>query len=672
MNLVLRAFSLAFLAWHVGRLFPTLAEPWFLASAAVAGFAGGVACHRLRAMVALPGGAVAFLLVSWSLTVPPTWFSGGGPSLVDTIPLWADRQLAFSLLPFALSWLEGWGFTGKPGLRGWERLVNATVVVVVFWSQGPYHVTLYPHPLALALAFGLFLLSELTLLAGRPPKALPKAAAILVAALGVAFLWSLLGRYEDQSTASGGGLIKPDLFQFDFSPLIRLEDEITLGDNLVLLYREEGTPRPRYLRRMVLDDYDPARGFSVAGGRPPAVGRRVQTFDPEGDPRNRIPVRQEYYLVNLDPSSFLGLNEPVTLTPYAQWNRSSFVNAYRVDSLVPGDDFWLYNEAEGDQLSPEQRERATAGGDDPEIRALALEMTKGAQTDYEKATAILVALKENYYYSLKPGNSGARGALKHFLFEGKKGYCSYFAFSMALLLRSLDIPARIAVGFATNPDDAVLGFTPVRAFQAHAWVEVPLGPYGWLEFDPTSATPAPGEPFQTPPASDPQVLSKLIAEILDAQPAPLAEAPATEEAPAPWDQVWSAGSSALGWALVFLAVAANEVWRQRWRWARWWAKDERRRSMLWWAEVTGKARRARCGPQPGETPEAWAARLSDRGAPPLSALSAEVSRVRYSPTVPEGAVARVGELSRVIGCHFDQLRPPVHRFLAHLFPWWPV
>lgn len=669
MTLVLRAFSLAFLAWHAGRLFPGLAEPWFLVAAAVAGFAGGAACRRFRGLVALPAGAGAFLVLSWLLTAPPTWLSGGGPSLLDTVPLWADRQLAFSLVPFALGWLEGWGFTGRPQLRGWERLVNAAVAVAVFWSQGPYHVTLYPHPLALALAFGLFLASELVLLAGRPPKAVPKVAALLVAALGVAFLWSLLGRYEDQSTASGGGLMKPDLFQFDFAPLIRLEDEITLGDNLVLLYREEGTPRTRYLRRMVLDDYDPAQGFSVAGGRPPAVGRRVQTFPSQADPQTRIPIRQEYYLVNLDPSSFLALNEPVTLTPYAQWNRSSFVNAYRVDSLVPGDDFWLYNEAEGDDLTPEQRKRATAGGGDPEIRALALEMTQGAQTPYEKATAILVALKENYYYSLKPGNPGARGALKHFLFEGKKGYCSYFAFSMALLLRSLDIPARIAVGFATNPDEAVLGFTPVRAFQAHAWVEVALGGYGWLEFDPTSETPAPGEPFQFPRASDPQALSKLIAEILEAQPAPLTDAPAAE-APRPvWDRLWSAGSSAAGWILLIVAVAVNEAWRHRWRLARWWARDDRRRAALWWSEVRWRARRARLGSLPGETPEAWAARCSGEE-PSLAPWAAEVSRVRYAPAVPPGS--QVAALSRTLGRRLDRRRARIHRMLSLVFPWWPA
>jgi len=671
MTELLRAFSLAFLAWHLGLLFPGLAEPAFLAAAAVAGLVGGAWVRPLKGWLALPAGLGAFALAPLVLSVMPTWLSGVGSSL-DTLPLWADRQLTFAALPFALGWIEGWAFTGRPGRRGWERLIHGAAVVALFWSQGPYHVTLYPHPLALALAFGLFLASELTLLAGKKPRITSWAAAFLVAVLGVGLLWSLLGRYEDQSTASGGGLMKPDLFQFDFAPLVRLEDEITLGENLVLLYREEGTPRTRYLRRLVLDAYDPARGFSMTDPKAPTVGRKIRSFPPSGGVEERVAVRQEYYLVNLDPSSLLALNDPVKLTPYAQWNRSSFVNAYRVDSLVSGDEIWLYNEQLDDGLTPQQRAFYTQGGDDPEIRALALAWTKGAQTPYEKANAILQNLKDHYYYSLKPGNPGSRGALKHFLFEGKKGYCSYFAFSMTLLMRSLGLPARIAVGFATDPADAVLGFTPVRAFQAHAWVEVPFGPYGWLEFDPTSDTPAPGEPFQFPKGSDPQELSKMIAEILDAKPQPLADAPEPtpgSERKFSWESVWTTSTSALPWAVPLLLLLVNEAWRQRWRWSRLTAGNERARMARWWAEVVWRAHRAHQGPHPGETPEAWAVRQNDPG---LEALADDVSRARYASTLEPDLGRRVAVASRAAARQFDRRRPRIHRVASMVFPWWPA
>jgi len=676
-TLALRCFSLAFLGWHLGLLFPGLGDPAFVAAAGVVGLVGGAWVRRLRWWLALPLGALVFSLGPLILTVVPSWITGPTPSPLDDLPLWADRQLTLALAPFALGWVEGWAFTGRPHGRGWERLLHAAAVVALFWSQGPYHVTLYPHPLGLALAFGLFLASELTLLTGRTTRMGSWVAAVLVGVLGVALLWTLLGRYEDQAIASGGGLMKPDLFQFDFAPLVRLEDEITLGENLVLLYREEGTPRVRYLRRLVLDAYDPANGFSTQGAGGPTVGRRVRTLGPGGI-EERNPITQEYYLVNIDPSSLLSLNDPVKVTPYAQWNHSSFVNAYRVDSLVAADAIWLYNEQMTDGLTPEQRAFYTQGGGDPEIRALALAWTKGTKTPYEKANAILQTLRDQYYYSLKPGSPGPRGALKHFLFEGKKGYCSYFAFSMTLMLRSLGIPARIAVGFATDPSKTVLGFTPVRAFQAHAWVEVPFGPYGWLEFDPTSEKLAPGETFQFPKDSDPQELSKMIAEILDAKPQPLADPAPTAQGSdrrIPWELVWSAGTSALPWALPLLLLVLNEGWRHRWRWMRFRAQDDRRRVAGFWAEVAWRARRSGRGPRPGETPEAWA-RRRPLGPPeadpdPVLAFAQTVSQARYAPEPTPALVPLARGQAQVLGHGFDASRPRIHRWMGTLFPWWP-
>jgi transglutaminase-like putative cysteine protease len=468
--------------------------------------------------------------------------------------------------------------------------------------------------------------------------------------------------------------MKPDLFQFDFAPLVRLEDEITLGDNLVLLYREEGSPQRRYLRRLVLDAWDPSKGFSLSGNTPPSVGRRVQTFVPTGSPQDRTVVRQEYYLINLDPASLLALNDPVTVTPYAQWDHSSFVNAYRVDSLVASPDaVWAYNDQTEDGLSATDRAALLKGGDDPEIRALAVSVTKGATTAFEKASAIEQYLRDHYWYSLKPGNPGPRGALKHFLFEGKRGYCSYFAFAMTLMLRSLEVPARIAVGFATDPADAVLGFTPVRAFQAHAWVEVPLGAEGWINFDPTSSTTAPGEPFQFPKGTDPQLLSKMIAEILGAKPQPLgAPGPGTETPVSanPWARVWASWVLWWPWALVMVLVVANELGRHRWRWARFRAKDERRRVAIRWAELVFRARRAGWGPRPGETPEAWARRRAAQN-PDLGPLGDRVSQARYAPSWTPGLESDLIPVFRRVARDFDQTRPRPHRVLAVLFPWWP-
>ena len=92
-----------------------------------------------------------------------------------------------------------------------------------------------------------------------------------------------------------------------------------------------------------------------------------------------------------------------------------------------------------------------AYGDDILIRELAEEVTDGLETYYDKVIAIMFYLRDTYFYSLKPGVAADGDQLHYFLFESQKGYCSYFAFSMALMCRSLGIPARVAAGFFIDP-----------------------------------------------------------------------------------------------------------------------------------------------------------------------------------------------------------------------------
>ncbi|HEY2310128.1 MAG TPA: transglutaminase-like domain-containing protein, partial [Gaiellaceae bacterium] len=69
------------------------------------------------------------------------------------------------------------------------------------------------------------------------------------------------------------------------------------------------------------------------------------------------------------------------------------------------------------------------------------------------------------------------------------GYCQYFAGAMALMLRYLGIPARVAVGFAGGTYDSRQHVWNVTDREAHAWVEVWFKGYGWVPFDPTPAAP---------------------------------------------------------------------------------------------------------------------------------------------------------------------------------------
>ena len=133
----------------------------------------------------------------------------------------------------------------------------------------------------------------------------------------------------------------------------------------------------------------------------------------------------------------------------------------------------------------------------PRIRELAAEITASAETPYDKAGAITRYLRDNIEYSATiPQPPRNTNLLEWILFDYKKGYCVYYATSEILMLRSLGIPARMAVGFTqgeafTDRQRPAIeeGFAPniftVRKKNAHAWPEVYFPGIGWVEFEPT-------------------------------------------------------------------------------------------------------------------------------------------------------------------------------------------
>ena len=121
----------------------------------------------------------------------------------------------------------------------------------------------------------------------------------------------------------------------------------------------------------------------------------------------------------------------------------------------------------------------------PRIQDLARVVTAGAATPYEKAAAITNYLRENIQYSETidepPRN---KDLLEWILFEYKQAYCLYYASADVLMLRSVGVPARMAVGFTQGERDGTT-YT-VRRFNAHAWPEVYFPNVGWVEFEPTA------------------------------------------------------------------------------------------------------------------------------------------------------------------------------------------
>ena len=64
------------------------------------------------------------------------------------------------------------------------------------------------------------------------------------------------------------------------------------------------------------------------------------------------------------------------------------------------------------------------------------------------------------------------------------GYCEQFAAAMAVMARSLDIPARVAIGFL-KPEQVGPDTWVYSAHDLHAWPELYFPGAGWVRFEPT-------------------------------------------------------------------------------------------------------------------------------------------------------------------------------------------
>ena len=65
--------------------------------------------------------------------------------------------------------------------------------------------------------------------------------------------------------------------------------------------------------------------------------------------------------------------------------------------------------------------------------------------------------------------------VEDFLVNRKAGHCEYFASALAMLLRSVGIPARVVNGFKGGDWNDLAQILYVRQKHAHSWVEVYLG-----------------------------------------------------------------------------------------------------------------------------------------------------------------------------------------------------
>jgi protein-glutamine gamma-glutamyltransferase len=127
----------------------------------------------------------------------------------------------------------------------------------------------------------------------------------------------------------------------------------------------------------------------------------------------------------------------------------------------------------------------------PRTLVLAQELRRQYGAGAANAPALVAAVMDKlrtggYSYTLEPGVYG-RNTADEFWFDRREGFCEHIASSFVVLMRAMDIPARIVTGYQGGELNNVDGFWTVRQSDAHAWTEVWLQGQGWVRVDPTSA-----------------------------------------------------------------------------------------------------------------------------------------------------------------------------------------
>jgi transglutaminase-like putative cysteine protease len=117
----------------------------------------------------------------------------------------------------------------------------------------------------------------------------------------------------------------------------------------------------------------------------------------------------------------------------------------------------------------------------------ALRVAGGAKSPYAATVALESWFRTGggFVYDQHPPQPHGLPALVDFVTRTHRGYCQHVAGAMALMLRYLGVPARVAAGFNSGSYDKGSGEWTVTDHNAHEWVEVWFRGWGWVPFDPT-------------------------------------------------------------------------------------------------------------------------------------------------------------------------------------------
>lgn len=372
--------------------------------------------------------------------------------------------------------------------------------------------------------------------AGRPARGLPQAAVVGVVLVALAVV------------GSGSDAVAKSAFLSwqNWDPYDRPDDPVTVnyvwGANYdgitfpekattVLRVRVEGPRRSLYWRATTLDDYtglvwEEELALNDAGAREqveatgellPAAARDEENW-----------VRQDFTVEALRDTHLVGSAQPVRWRPgtdapvqdangdvvvlprslqrgqrYTVWsyvprakpsellrfggNYPAALDRYLEVVYEPLPDWGTEGRSTTMAVLFEQTDSVQIAAQKP-LYDHARDVTEQAETPYEAALLLEAWFREGggFMYQEQPGVApGGVPPLVWFVAENKRGYCQQYAGAMALMLRLLGVPARVAAGFTSGTYNEGDREWVVTDHNAHTWVEVWFPGFGWLPFDPT-------------------------------------------------------------------------------------------------------------------------------------------------------------------------------------------
>jgi transglutaminase-like putative cysteine protease len=459
------------------------------------------------------------------------------------------------------------------------------------------------------------------------------------------------------------------------NPIFNLRDNLTANqDSPVLTYTTTGTPQP--LRIVTVDTFD-GTTWQPTLGTVPRTNAAAGALPPPPGLGPDVTASPERYRIRIE-----NLNQAWLPVPYPPT---------RIDILGP----WLYDDrlnVLGDDVTtkpglsydvryldltptPEQlldappappevlAQWTTLPKDVPEVVSRTARQVAGEGTPYEQAVRLqsFFRFEGGFQYSVRAPEPRSPSALADFL-QRRSGYCVHFASAMAVMARSLGIPARVAVGFlpgARNPDESYT----VTLRDAHAWPELYFAGVGWVRFEPTPQTRSgvlpswAAPPVDLPGAELPSAEPSAAAAPVEAQDRGAASAGSAATQPrglgellaaVPWRLV--AGGAVVLMLAAAPAVAARLVRRHRWRRA---GRGQEVAAMAEaaWANLVEQVRDLGVtlpgSATPRQTEDRVAAGLRTRDRAALHRVARAVEQARYAPRPVEPVDLR-GDVRRVV------------------------